>query len=152
MHIRKASNRDADFIHKLANDYAASGYMLPRSLSSIYESIRDYAIVEQDGEPIAISAMKILWNDLAEIRTLAVTQEYLKQGIGTSLVEHFLQEAKEMGLSKVFTLTYLPEFFTKCGFHEVNKDQMPQKFWKDCVNCPKFPHCDEICMVRELSV
>lgn len=152
MQIRKATNRDAEFIHKMANDYAASGFLLPRSLSSIYESIRDYAIVEKDGEAIATGALKIIWNDLAEIRTLAVSQEYMRQGVGTSVVEYFLKEAEQMGLNQVFTLTYVPEFFRTCGFHEVSKDKMPQKFWKDCIHCPKFPHCDEVCMVKELVI
>ncbi len=146
MIIRKAKLSDTEAIHKLVNHYAKKGLMLARSRSAIYEYIRNYSVMEDEGEVIGIGALSILWVDLAEIRTLAVSEDYAGKGIGKQLVEHFLAEAKELGIEKVFTLTYQIEFFQKCGFHIISKENMPHKVWKDCLNCPKFPNCDEVLM------
>ena len=151
MNIRKARLSDSEAIHKLVNHYAKKGLMLPRSRSAIYEYIRNYSVMEEDGEVIGVGALSILWLDLAEIRTLAVKESLSGQGIGRKLVEHFLMEAKELGIEKVFTLTYQTAFFEKCGFKEISKEQMPHKVWKDCLNCPKFPNCDEVLMVTEIK-
>lgn len=151
MNIRKARLSDSEAIHKLVNHYAKKGLMLPRSRSAIYEYIRNYSVMEEDGEVIGVGALSILWLDLAEIRTLAVKESLSGQGIGRKLVEHFLREAKELGIEKVFTLTYQTAFFEKCGFKEISKEQMPHKVWKDCLNCPKFPNCDEVLMVTEIK-
>ncbi len=151
MNIRKARLSDSEAIHKLVNHYAKKGLMLPRSRSAIYEYIRNYSVMEEDGEVIGVGALSILWLDLAEIRTLAVKESLSGQGIGRKLVEHFLREAKELGIEKVFTLTYQTAFFEKCGFKEISKEQMPHKVWKDCLNCPKFPNCDEVLMVTEIN-
>jgi len=151
MAIRKARLSDSEAIHKLVNYYAKRGLMLARSRSSIYENIRNYSVMEIDGEVVGIGALSILWVDLAEVRTLAVKESFSGQGIGKKLVEHFIQEAKELGLKKVFTLTYKTEFFQKCGFNVISKDNMPHKIWKDCLNCPKFPNCDEMLMEYEVK-
>ncbi len=151
MFIRKAKLSDSEAIHKLVNFYAKRGLMLARSRSSIYEYIRNYSVMESDGEVVGIGSLTILWSDLAEIRTLAVKESFSKQGIGKKLVEHFLEEAKELGIKKVFTLTYQDAFFAKCGFKTINRDLMPHKIWKDCLNCPKFPNCDEILMVMDIE-
>jgi len=92
-----------------------------------------------------------LWIDLAEIRTLAVKESLNGQGLGKKLVEYIMNEAKELGLKKIFTLTYQTAFFEKCSFQEIGKDKMPQKIWKDCLNCPKFPNCDEVLMITEIN-
>lgn len=146
MIIRKARLSDVEEIHKLVNYYAENGLMLPRPRSVLYESIRDFAVAEIDNEIVGTGALHILWLDLAEIRTLAVTERLAKQGIGKQLVQFFLNEARELVIPKVFTLTYQPGFFQKSGFQIVHKENMPQKVWKDCINCPKFPNCDEICL------
>ncbi len=151
MVIRKAKLSDSEAIHKLVNYYAKRGLMLARSRSSIYENIRNYSVMDTDGEVIGIGALSILWSDLAEVRTLAVKESFSGQGVGRDLVEHFLEEAKELGIKKVFTLTYQTGFFEKCGFKVISKDQMPHKIWKDCLNCPKFPNCDEVLMVKDLG-
>lgn len=151
MTIRKARLSDSEAIHKLVNYYAKKGLMLARSRSSIYENIRNYSVMELDGEVVGIGALSILWVDLAEIRTLAVKESLSGQGIGKKLVEHFIHEAKDLGLKKVFTLTYKTEFFQKCGFNVISKDHMPHKIWKDCLNCPKFPNCDEVLMSTEIE-
>jgi amino-acid N-acetyltransferase len=150
MNIRKANLNDVEAIHNLANQYAQLGLMLPRSRSSLYESIRDFAVVEIDDVIVGMGALHIMWKDLAEIRTLAILPEFQTQGIGKALADYLLTEAKNLALAKVFTLTYKPDFFTKVGFVEISKDQMPHKVWRDCINCPKFPNCDEVCMVVEI--
>jgi len=152
MVIRKAKLSDSEAIHKLVNYYAKRGLMLARSRSSIYENIRNYSVMENDGEVVGIGALSILWSDLAEIRTLAVRDSLTGRGIGKKLVEHFLKEAKELGIEKVFTLTYQTGFFEKCGFKTIGKEQMPHKIWKDCLNCPKFPNCDESLMVIDVEI
>lgn len=151
MTIRKAKLSDSEAIYNLANFYAKKGLMLARSRSSIYENIRNYSVMEVDGQVIGVGALSILWSDLAEIRTLAVDESFSGQGVGRKMVEHFVNEAKEMGIDKVFTLTYQKVFFDKCGFKEVEKSYIPHKIWKDCFNCPKFPNCDEILMVVEFD-
>lgn len=125
--------------------------MLSRPRSIFYENLRDFIVVESDaGELVGTGALHIMWVDLAEIRALAVQDNYKMKGIGRQMVEFFLQEAQEMGIPSVFTLTYQPGFFSKLGFKVVEKEKMPQKFWKDCINCPKFPNCDEVCLEYRL--
>lgn len=152
MIIRKARLSDSEAIHELVNFYAKKGLMLSRSRSSIYEHIRNYSVMEADGgEVVGIGALTILWSDLAEIRTLAVRESLSCRGIGKKLVEYFLNEAKELGINKVFTLTYQVKFFEKCGFNIISKEYMPHKIWKDCLNCPKFPDCDEVLMAVQIG-
>ncbi len=146
MLIRKANLSDVEEMHGMVNIYAEKGLMLPRPRSMLYEYIRDFIVVENDGEVVGTCALHIMWIDLAEIRTLAVKEGYTKQGVGKMLVEYALQEARELKIPKVFTLTYQPGFFEKIGFRVVEKEAMPQKVWKECINCPKFPNCDEICL------
>lgn len=149
--VRKARITDAERIQFLINEYAKQGLMLPRSLHSIYESIRDFWVYEENGEVIGTCALSIFWDNLAEIRSLAVSPEHTHRGIGTALVKMALREAKELGINRVFTLTYQVEFFKKLGFKEISKETLPQKIWRDCINCVKFPNCDEIAMLINLE-
>ena len=144
--IRKAKISDAKNIQILCNKYAANGEMLPRSLAQIYENIRDFFVYEEEDEIVGISAIHISWENLAEVRTLAVKEERKKSGVGKKLVAACLAEAKTLEIKKVFTLTYKEEFFKKCGFELIDKAELPHKVWQDCINCPKFPDCDEIAM------
>jgi len=146
MHIRKARLSDVEKMYELINHYANKDLMLPRSRSMLYENIRDFAVMEENGDILGICALHILWVDLAELRTLAVKEGFLKQGIGAKLVKYILDEARELGIQKVFTLTYQPGFFEKQGFTIIDKESMPRKVWTDCINCPKFPNCNEICL------
>ncbi|PKM89492.1 MAG: GNAT family N-acetyltransferase [Firmicutes bacterium HGW-Firmicutes-12] len=146
MQVRKARLTDVEEMHQLVNNYAEKGLMLSRPRSMLYEYIRDFVVVEKDGKILGAGALHIMWEDLAEIRALAVKEEYAKQGIGRMIVEFSLQEAKSLGIPKIFTLTYRPEFFKRLGFVEVAKENMPQKVWRECINCPKFPNCDEVCL------
>ncbi|MDF1580826.1 MAG: N-acetyltransferase [Desulfuromonadales bacterium] len=148
--IRKARIADAKKIHQLLLIYARKGLMLSRSLPDIYKSIRDIYVYEEDDEVIATCCLAICWADLAEIRSLAVASSHGGRGIGRLLVEACIKEAQELGIVRVFALTYQRDFFTRLGFSEIEKSLLPQKIWGDCMQCPKFPECDEIAMSRDL--
>lgn len=144
--IRRARIPDARIIHQLLLTYAKEGQLLGRSLAAIYDSIRDFYVYEEDGKILGIGALAICWEDLAEVRSLAVVPGQHGKGIGRKIVEKCLHEAKDLGLQRVFALTYQPEFFQKLGFTEIDKAQLPQKVWGDCINCVKFPDCDEFAL------
>ena len=150
--IRKIWISDVKEIHKLLSIFSDRGEILPRSLSEIYDNLRDYCIY-CNGEQEAIvgtCAVHVSWEDLAEIRSLAVEDRFTKSGIGRKLVESCIAEARELGIHRVFVLTYKKEFFEKLGFHLVNKASLPHKIWADCLKCVKFPDCDETAMMREI--
>lgn len=148
--LRKAQITDVKEIQKILTYYANSGVMLSRSLSELYESVRDFYICEEGGKLLGACALHIMWEDLAELRSVAVVEEAGRQGIGTRLVQACLDEARALGLKKVFCLTYKPDFFGKFGFRIVDKSELPHKVWRDCINCVKFPDCDEIAMVLDM--
>jgi amino-acid N-acetyltransferase len=141
--IRKALIADIKHIHRLVNDFAGHNAMLPRALNELYESVRDFFVYEDEGTIIAVCALRILWEDLAEIRSLAVLTDYQHKGLGRALLNSCLQEARELGIKRVFALTYQPDFFKKNGFSDIDKAKLPQKIWGDCLKCHKFPECDE---------
>lgn len=150
--IRKARMSDVKGIHELIAEYARKGDMLPRSLADIYENLRDYFVfLGDDGELVGSAAIHIMWEDLAEVRSLAVREGKMRRGIGTQLVESCISEAIVLGIARVFALTYKPEFFEKLGFHVVDKSELPQKIWADCLKCSKFPDCDEVALVADFS-
>jgi len=151
--IRKTDIKDIRSIHELLGYYADQGLLLPRSLSELYVHLRDFFVIEdrnKKGSVIAVCALGICWEDLAEIRSLAVAQDQQGKGLGSRLVEVCLEEARSLGLKKVFALTYIPEFFSSLGFKKVEKSTLPHKIWADCLKCPKFPDCEEIAMIIEL--
>ena len=150
--IKKVWISDVKEIYKLLSIFSDRGEILPRSLSEIYDNLRDYCIYCQ-GEQEAIvgtCAVHVSWEDLAEIRSLTVKEEFTKRGIGRKLVERCIAEARELGIHRVFVLTYKKEFFEKLGFHLVDKASLPHKIWADCLKCVKFPDCDETAMMREI--
>jgi amino-acid N-acetyltransferase len=150
--IRKARVQDVKTIQKLIAEYARKGDMLPRSLSEIYENLRDYFVFIGDGNRVVGSAaIHIMWEDLAEVRSLAVREEWMGKGVGTKLVEACLSEALVLGITRVFALTYKPDFFERLGFRRVDKSELPQKIWTDCLKCSKFPDCDEIALLADFS-
>ena len=149
--IRKARMSDVKAIQQLIADYARKGDMLPRSLSDIYENLRDYFVFEDGGEVVGSAAIHIMWEDLAEVRSLAVQEGRMRRGVGTQLVEACISEAIVLGIARVFALTYKPEFFERLGFHRVDKAELPHKIWTDCLKCAKFPDCDEIALVADFS-
>ena len=150
--IRKAKADDIEAVHKTLNRYADQGLLLPRSLSELYDHLRDYFVLEaQDsGDIQGVCGLGICWKDLAEIESLAVHETVKGQGFGRKLVEKCLDEARSLGLNKVFTLTYVPQFFSNIGFEEIDKSTLPHKIWADCLKCPKFPDCDETALMLQL--
>ncbi len=148
MKIEKATVRDAKSIHALINKFAHKDKMLPRSLNEIYENIRAFFVCKNKGRLIGTSALHILWEDLGEIRSIAVLEKYQNMGIGQKLMERCLDEAKELGIKRIFALTYNPDFFKKAGFTDIDKNSLPQKIWGDCLKCPKFPKCDETAVIK----
>jgi amino-acid N-acetyltransferase len=152
MKVEKARIGDAQRMHELVNKFADKGEMLPRALSEIYEDIRDYFVIRnRRGNVIACVALHISWSDLAEIRSLAVSEEKQEQGLGSLLVKACLDETKELGIDKVFCLTYKPTFFEKNGFIQVDKTELPRKIWSECFRCPKFPDCDEVALIYQFD-
>ncbi len=150
MKLRKARIPDVEAMMSLINLNAEQGLMLPRSRNMIYENIREFTLAEEEACLAGVASLHILWSDLAEIRALAVSDEYKRRGIGTQILRALEEEARELGCSRTFALTYQPGFFKNCGYKEISKDQMPQKVWRECVNCIKFPNCDEIAVGRTL--
>jgi len=149
--IRKARIPDTKAIHRLLNTYAKDGLMLSRSLSDLYEAIRDFYVCEENGVVVGTVCLHICWEDLAEVRSLAVAEDQGGRGIGRQLVQACLEEARQLGLKRVFALTYQTDFFNKLGFHTIEKSELPHKIWGDCLKCAKFPECDEIAMSIELA-
>ncbi len=145
---RRATFDDVEGIHKLVNNYAQGGLMLPRSRNSIYENLRDYIVAEEGGQLLGCGALHFVWDRLAEIRSLAVAPSLQKSGIGRRLVELLEEEGRERGAKLFFTLTYQSGFFAKCDYVETAKEKLPQKVWKECVYCPLYPYCDEVALVK----
>jgi len=151
--LRKARIGDVKTIHRMINHSSGKGEMLPRSLMDIYGSLRDFFIYfDESQQAIAgICAMNIIWENLAEVRSLRVEEEYRKKGIGKKLVEACISEAITLQLFRIFTLTIKPEFFKRLGFREVDMSTLSEKIWSDCFRCSKYPdYCDEVAMIIEL--
>jgi len=150
--LRKATIKDIKRIHSIINAAASNGEMLPRSLGELYDNMRDYFVYVDNGKVVGTGALHICWEDLAEIRSVCVVESSRKRGVGRKIVNACIEEAKAFQLKKVFLLTYQEGFFKKCGFSVVDKKDLPQKIWSDCIKCPKFPECDEIAMAMKISV
>ncbi len=148
--LRKACISDVKEIQKLLTFFANRGDMLSRSLSELYESIRDFYVFEEEGKLLGTAALHIVWEDLAEVRSVAVAEDAGRKGIGTQTVRACIDEAHVLGLKRVFCLTYKPDFFARFGFRIVDKTELPHKVWGDCMKCVKFPDCDEIAMILDL--
>lgn len=151
--IRKAQIKDAPAIHALVNFFAKKDLMMPRSLNEVYENIRDFWVAENaDRKMIGCVALHVVgWDDLAEIKSLAVAVHQQKKGIGRLLIQATLQEAQALMVKRVFALSYKPAFFKKFGFKVISKDQLPHKVWAECCNCPKFPNCGEIALIKQIN-
>jgi len=145
--IRKAEVGDVREIQGLIAGSASRGEMLHRSLSEIYDNLRDFHVFQGDRSLLGICALHVCWEDLAEIRSLTVLEGERGKGIGAKLVKTCLREAKRLGIRRVFALTYESSFFQQLGFAVVDKASLPHKIWTDCLKCVKFPDCDEIAMM-----
>ncbi len=141
--LRKATVKDVKVMQGLIGRFASRGEMLPKSLSELFGQIRDFFVYEEDGTIVGTCALHVSWDDLAEIRSLAVEKKYWGKGVGESLVRACIEESKDLGVRRIFALTYRGEFFKKVGFEEIDKSMLPHKIWADCLRCVKFPDCDE---------
>jgi len=145
--IRKARFSDIEEIQRLINRYAEEGALLPRSLNELYENIRDFFVWKERGKLLGCCALHISWENLAEIKSLAVSRRVRKKGIGSRLLQSALSEAKGLGIKRIFALTNQEKFFKKNGFKKIKKEKLPHKIWGECIRCPKFPDCDEVAMI-----
>ena len=148
--MRKAKVQDIKQIQVLINNFARQDLMLPRSLNELYENIRDFWVYVEKGRILGCCALHISWDDLAEIKSLAVEKSWQKKGIAKQLVNCCLNEALGLGAKKIFVLTYIPNFFKKFGFRRIKHTHLPHKIWAECINCCKFPECQEVAMVKPL--
>ncbi len=148
--IRAATIHDVPRIGDIINSHAELGKMLFKSYAQLYEDLRDFCVLENDGRVVATVALSIIWADLAEVRSLAVDDAFRGQGIGRRLVEWCVEEARRLQIRRIMSLTYEQGFFEKLGFEVVAKEALPLKVWSDCVRCPKRDGCDEIAMVHTL--
>ncbi|MGD0282975.1 MAG: N-acetyltransferase [Dissulfurispiraceae bacterium] len=151
MGIRKATIADAKDIRQLVNEFAKKEEMLPLALNGLYEGIRDFIVYDDNGVISGVCALHVLWEDLAEVRSLAVRESHQQRGIGKALVRKCLTEAEDIGIKKIFALTYRPEFFKKIGFKEIDRAKLPHRVWEDCRKCHKFPECDEHAVMLTLK-
>lgn len=149
VNVRRATLSDVEDMHALINHFASQGLMLPKSRNKLYQNIRDFFVAEKDGQFAGCCAMHVIWNDLGEIRSLAVVGTYQNNGVGRRLAIAALRDAADLQLPRVFALTYQCAFFERMGFVEVDKVTLPQKVWGECMDCPKFPNCDETAMILD---
>lgn len=151
--IRKAKIADIKHIHKLLLLYSKNGILLARSMSDLYDQLRDFFVAVDDDtrEITGVCSLHFCWDDIAEVRSLAVCESHKGLGVGCRLVRLCIEEAASFGICNLFVLTYVPDFFTKLGFHPVEKSVLPHKVWSDCINCIKFPDCDEQALMIEIG-
>jgi amino-acid N-acetyltransferase len=154
--FRRARPSDTRAILNLINHYSTKGLMLPRSFAQVVEKIRDFVVATEENptETVikGVVALHVVGEELAEVRSLAVEESLQGKGIGKKLLQTCVDDAREMRLHKIFTLTYQTDFFSKLGFEKVEKLTLPQKIWGDCVHCAKFSDCDEIAMLLNINV
>ena len=148
--IRAATIADVPTIHYLLETYAAKGNLLPRSINELYRHLRDFFVIEVNGKIAAIGALEIFTEDLGEVRSLVVADEFERRGLGRLMVQRIVAEARQIGLRRLMALTYVPAFFHKLDFQTVGIDTLPEKVWGVCVKCYKFNNCDETAVVLEL--
>jgi amino-acid N-acetyltransferase len=150
--VERATVRDADQIAALINFWAAQGQMLPRTLGETYENLRDFFVVHDSaGKVVACAALHITWADMAELKSLAVREDQQSGGYGSALVRAAELEGRALGLERLFALTYRPTFFERLDWVQADVMTLPRKVWNECYRCPKFPGCEEIALVRDLT-
>jgi amino-acid N-acetyltransferase len=162
--IQKARIRDVEEILELVNTFAAMNLMLPRGPQYLYENIRDFIIACDSNVPVysdretrevlqlivACGSLHVLWEDIAEIRALAIHPDYQHLGLGSKLVEYMKEEAKQLGIRRLYTFTLTEDFFKTVGFRPQDRSELPPKVWGECSRCPKYFNCDEVGMVLDL--
>ncbi|MFM7319522.1 MAG: N-acetyltransferase [Isosphaeraceae bacterium] len=149
LNIRPARVSDVPAICDLIKTFADQKLMIRRTLGELYESIREFHVaVDVDGQVIGCAALHVFWEDLAELKCLAVSEQAQGRGLGRKLVEACWDSARSLDIKSVFTLTYVPDFFEKCGYGVIDKAELPHKIWNECVRCPLFPNCNEVALIR----
>jgi amino-acid N-acetyltransferase len=151
LELRKASLTDIPALLELINAYATKGIMLPRTEFEMAENIRDFVVAFDAGRLVGCGALHFYTATSGEVRSLAVDPPVKTRGIGRAIVEALEDEAREQELHSIFAFTYVPGFFGKLGFGEVERAELPLKAWKDCLRCPKFQACDEIAVLKRLK-
>ncbi|MCR4663697.1 MAG: N-acetyltransferase [Endomicrobiaceae bacterium] len=151
MKIRPAKVQDVKQMHRTIEFYADNKEMLHRSLNSIYENIQEYVVAEYKGKIIGCGALHVSWDNLAEVKALAVEKTYARQGIGTKIVKTLEQNALGLGIFTTFALSFKPAFFQKMGYEVISREVLPQKIWSECINCHLFPDCGEVPLIKDLS-
>lgn len=149
--VRKAAMRDIPRVLALINSYAANGIMLPRTEFEMSENIRDFTVAYDGDRLTGCGALHFYTPVSGEVRSLAVLPESKQHGVGRAVVEALEAEARENDLESIFAFTYVPQFFARLGFVQVERGELPLKVWKDCLRCPKFNNCDEIAVVKKLK-
>ena len=150
MRIRHARTSDAAAICELINYHAERGRMLHRSLEEVYARLRAFQVAEEDGRFFGCVAVDVFWADLAEVKSLAVAADRQQRGVGTMLLTAAVEDARDIGVTKLFALTYEKDFFSSRGFEVIDRATLPEKVWRECVACPKVDACDEVAMMRYL--
>ncbi|HRY29316.1 MAG TPA: N-acetyltransferase [Elusimicrobiota bacterium] len=150
--IRRAKINDVRTIHKLLNGFADRKELLPRAISELFENLQQFHVADHGGAVVGCCSLAVQWDNLAEIKALAVADAYQGKGIGKKLLQTCLADAEALGITRIFTLTMKDGFFNKFGFKRVVKNNLPHKVWTECVRCPYFPEtCVEIAMVKDFD-
>ncbi len=149
MNIRPARVGDVPAIYELIRTFADQKQMIRRSMGELYESIREFLVaIDDEGGIVGCAALHVFWDDLAELKCLAVAERVHGRGIGRRLVNACWRAARELEITSVFALTYASPFFERCGYHQIDKAELPHKIWNECVRCPLFPNCQELALIR----
>lgn len=151
LQIQPASLADMDLVHGLVTPFADRNEMLHRPKSELYENFRDYYVVKDGTLLVACGSVHVVWNDLAEIKAIAVREDYQSQGWGKRMIAHCMEAARDMGIATVFVLTHKTGYYDQLGFQVLDVMNLPRKVWGECLRCPKFPNCNEIAMVYHLQ-
>ena len=152
LNIRPARVGDVPAIYELIRIFAERKLMIRRSMGELYESIREFLVaMDDEGRVVGCVALHVFWEDLAELRCLAVAEHLQGQGVGRQLVDACWESARELEIASVFTLTHAAGFFERCGYHQVDKAELPHKIWNECVRCPLFPNCQEVALIRSVD-
>ena len=147
--VRRARINDVPQLVEIIKVFAQKELLLMRTMGHFYENLRDFAVVEgRKGKILVLGALHIVWEDLAELRSIAVREDFQRSGLGSMVVNELLREADAMEMERVFLLTYQEDFFKSFGFKVIDKSLLPNKIWGDCLNCSHFPDCDEVAMIR----
>ncbi len=149
--VRKATVKDVKQIYSLIQPFVREGKLLPRSLGELYSRVRDFYVGVIDGKVVGCCGLRVMWDDLAEIFSLAVSKPMQNRGIGRRLIGACIDEARKLEISRVFVLTYEQHLFERMGFKVVDKNIFPQKIWEDCLKCSKFPNCDEVALLLSIN-